>query len=177
MYASPVSWARAVRPDAVDVVFRLVGDVEVHHGAERLHVDAARGDVRRHEHPVAALLEPGERRCALGLAAVAVDPRAGHPVLVQEIGQPVGAVLRPREHEDASRDVPRKELQQEARLAVRGHGVDRVGDADRRSGLPVDVDPRRVAQQRPAELDDRGRQRRGEEQRLAVARESPPAPS
>ena len=38
--------------DAVDVVLRHVRHVEVHDVAERLDVDAARGDVGRDEHPV-----------------------------------------------------------------------------------------------------------------------------
>src|SRR5690606_35790347 len=61
--------------DAVDVVLGLVREIVVHDERDARHVDAARGDVRRDEDAVLALLEPFERFAALGERAVRVDFR------------------------------------------------------------------------------------------------------
>ena len=47
--------------DAVHVVFRHVGQLVVHHVRQLVDVDAARGDVGRHQHPHCAVLEVGQR--------------------------------------------------------------------------------------------------------------------
>ncbi len=59
---------------AVDVVVGHLRHVEVHHVAQCLYIDAARGDVGGHEHAELARLEPGERRRALRLRPIAVNP-------------------------------------------------------------------------------------------------------
>ena len=83
--------------NAVDVILRHLGNVEVHHMPECLDVDAARGDVRRHEHAKVAALEAVERRRALRLAPVAVNALGLDAVLHQILVEPVGAMLRARE--------------------------------------------------------------------------------
>ena len=52
-----------------------------------------------------------------------------------------------------------------------GDGVDRLRDADRRGGLPLDVDGEGALEHLARELDDRRRHRRREEERLALRRE------
>ena len=87
--------------DAVDVVVGDVRHVEVDDVREGLDVDAARRDVGGDEDAELPLLEAGEGGGPLGLAPVAVDPFAGDAGPRQLVGEAVGAVLRPREDEDA----------------------------------------------------------------------------
>ena len=66
--------ARAGRTaDAVDIGFRHIGQLEVHHVGDLVHVDAARGDVGGDQDAQLAVLEGFQRALALGLALVAVD--------------------------------------------------------------------------------------------------------
>ena len=81
--ASPVDSARAVRPDAVDVVLGRHRHVEVHHVPEIGDVDPARGEVGRDEHAHFAALEVGQRAGALRLRAVAMDAFRGDVVLLE----------------------------------------------------------------------------------------------
>ena len=85
--------------DAVDVVGRHERHVEIDDVTERLDVDAARGDVGRDQHAQLAGLEVGERRGALRLRAIAVDPVGRNPAPDQVFAQAVGAMLGAREHE------------------------------------------------------------------------------
>src|SRR6185503_5427181 len=91
---------RAARAaDAMDVVLGHERYVEVDHMAERFDVDAARGDVGRHEHRNPAGLERLERGGPLPLRSVPVDAIHPDAFARQEVRQPVRAMLRPREDE------------------------------------------------------------------------------
>ena len=59
--------------DAVDVILGDVREIEVHHVADLGDVDAAGGDVGRHQHARLAGLERVHRGAALALRAVGVD--------------------------------------------------------------------------------------------------------
>jgi hypothetical protein len=118
MNASPTASARAVRPDAVDVVVGRGRHVEVDDVRQRLHVDAARRDVGRDQHRELVVLEAGESRRALRLAAVAVDAPVLDAVLRQVLGQPVRAVLGAREHDHAADVAALQQLAQERRLQL-----------------------------------------------------------
>ena len=100
--ASPVALARPVRPTRW-TYSSARGHVEVADQTKGLHVDAPGGDVRCHQDPEAPPLEAGQGLGPLTLAAVAVNPGAGHPVFFEEVGQPVGPVFGPGEGQDAPR--------------------------------------------------------------------------
>ncbi len=157
----------------MDVVVRDVRHVEVHDVGELLDVDAAGGDVGRHEDAVLPALEAGERLGPLRLGAVAVDPLARHVVLLQEVGEAVGAVLRPREGDDAPDLAPREELEEELRLQLLRHRVDRLRDADGRGRLALQVDRRRGVEDVARELGDRAGHRGREEEVLPLGGEVP----
>src|SRR5690606_26318398 len=86
--------ARAGRAaDAVDIGFRHIGQLEVHHVGDLVHIDAARGDVGGDQNAQLAVLEGFKRALALRLALVAVDG-AGLDAARLQIGRDlVGAVL------------------------------------------------------------------------------------
>ena len=81
----------------MDVVLGDHRQLEVDDVRERLDVEPARGDLGGDEDREPAGLEVGQRADALRLALVAVDRRRRDAVLLELLGEPVGAVLGPRE--------------------------------------------------------------------------------
>jgi predicted nucleotidyltransferase len=89
--------ARGVHPpgatDPVHVVLGRSRHVVVDHVRHVVDVDAARGDVRRHEHVDAAVLEVPQRALALALRAIAVQRRGAVTRLAQPAREPVAPCL------------------------------------------------------------------------------------
>src|SRR5690606_22886691 len=95
--------ARARRPAGpVQVGLVLGGRVDVHDELDVVHVDAACGDVRRHEHLDRARRERGEVALARALAEVAVQVDGGHARRGELLRQLLGLVLGPREQHAAA---------------------------------------------------------------------------
>ena len=65
--------------------------------SERRDVDAARGDVGRHQHAVLAALESRQRLGPLRLRSVAVNPLDLDALLARKRASSIGAVLGARE--------------------------------------------------------------------------------
>src|SRR5712692_1987428 len=143
--------------DAVDVVVRHQRDVEVHHVAKRLHVDPPGRDVRRHEDPVLAALEAGERFGALRLRPIPMDPLGFDALLGQIRGQAVGSMLGAREDERLLHLPAFKQRGEERRLEILTDRVNRLGDPDRRRRVALDLDHCRMAEDFPGEGYDRPR--------------------
>src|SRR5690606_31286732 len=154
--------------DAVHVVFSDVRQFEVHHLRQLVDVQTARGDVGRDQHRQLAVLEIAERTRARRLALVAVDCGRRDAVLLQILGELVGAVLGPREHQHlfpaVLADQPRQQL---ALLLLTDHIhrlVDQLG-----SGVAArHLDAARVVQQTIGELTDLVREGRREQQVLTL---------
>jgi hypothetical protein len=91
--ASPVAFGASGAADAVHVVFGDHRDVVVDDVSERCDVDAARGDVGRHQHAGFAALEIGERARALRLRAIAVDAFDRHVVFFELRRETVGSAF------------------------------------------------------------------------------------
>ncbi len=81
--------------DAVDVVLRDVGQLEIDDVANAVDVDPPRRDVGRDQDPQAAAAKGFQRALAGGLGLVAVDRVGGDAGFLQLLGDPVGAVLGP----------------------------------------------------------------------------------
>ena len=118
--------------DAMDVILRRGRHVEVDDVPERRHIDAARRDVGGDEHPIFSALEAGERFGALRLRPIAVNALHAHLVLLEVLGQPIGAMLRAREHERFLHVSLVQQREQQALLQMRRHRIDGVRDARRR---------------------------------------------
>ncbi len=87
-------------PDAMHVRVVVVGQVEVDHVRDALHVDAARGDIGRDERVDAAALETAQAPARAGAASLLPCIGGGrHAVGRQALDQPVGAALGAHEHE------------------------------------------------------------------------------
>ena len=85
--------------DAVNIIFRNVGQLEVDNVRYALHVDPARGDVGSDEDSGAAGAKAGECAFALRLRLVAVDRDGLDAGAVQMPHDPVGTMLGAGEHE------------------------------------------------------------------------------
>src|ERR1700744_1040426 len=85
--------------DSVHIGFRHIGQFVIDHVADRVHVDAARGDVGGHQGAAGAGLEGGERSLALALALVAVDRGRLDAAGVEVARHAVGAALGAGEHD------------------------------------------------------------------------------
>src|SRR3954467_12527527 len=88
--------------DAVHVSLGLHRELVVHDVADVIDVDAAGRDVGCHQHLHVAVLERVERLLAGTLALVAMDRRGEETVLLQLLGQAVGAMLGAGEDDGAA---------------------------------------------------------------------------
>jgi hypothetical protein len=130
------------------------------------------GDVGRDQHLVSALLESFERLRPLRLRAVAVDPLDADLVRGQVLGQPVGAVLRPREDQRVLTS-PCSSFSSSGAFSGWSTGYTAWVMPGRRRRAPLEVDRDRVVQHLLRQLRDRRRHRRAEEERLPLLRDVP----
>ena len=85
--------------DAVDISFRLVRQIEIHHQSHVLHIDPAGGDIGGDEDRCEALLEFFQRLLALRLGLVPVDGIRRKPGFAKALGQLVRAMLGAAEND------------------------------------------------------------------------------
>ena len=155
--------------DAVHVVLRVHGHVEVHDGVDPGNVDAAAHDVGGHEHLHLRGAEAPERSLALALVAPGVHEVALEAAAAEHLRHLVHAGLRAAEHKHALRRVaPKQRLEQLQLLALRDgaqvllHRVGRLPHAR-------DLDRGRVLEHGVHGALDGGRDRGREEQGLSLA--------
>ncbi|GBE61471.1 lipoyl synthase, putative [Babesia ovata] len=86
-------------PDAVHVVFDLVGEIEIHHNFDIAHIQTSGGDVRCDHDRVLAILEFVEHPVALLLLLVTVDAQSWPSVQPELPGERVCGLLRVSEDE------------------------------------------------------------------------------
>jgi len=77
--------------DAMDVIFRHAGKLEIHDVGQVFDIKAARGDIGRHQHANLSRLEVGKRLKALRLALVAMDGGGMNAVTVELVCEAIGA--------------------------------------------------------------------------------------
>ncbi|CAG4908924.1 unnamed protein product [Acidocella sp. C78] len=155
--------------DAVDVGFRHVRQLEIHHMRDIVDIDAARGDIGRDEHTDAAGAEQIERALALALALVAVDRGGADAGILEMAGDLVGAVLGAGEDDGAlDRDIGQQpgEL---VLLFLGGEEENLLVDPVDRLRFDADGDLARVAQEFAGQGTDRLRHGSRKHHRLALA--------
>ncbi|CAB3722382.1 hypothetical protein LMG3441_03947 [Achromobacter kerstersii] len=154
--------------DAVHVVFRHVGQFEVHHLRQLVDVQATGGDVGRDQHRHGAVLEAGQRTGAGGLALVAVDRGGGQAVLDQLFSQAVRAVLRAREDQHLMPAAFTDDVADQVALVVLFDQVNCLRDEFRGGVARGDRDFARVVQDAARQRADFVRERGREQQVLAL---------
>src|SRR6185436_18471 len=115
--------------DAVNVVFRHIGDFVVHHVRQLIDVDAASGDIGGHQGADLAALEFGQRLRARRLALVAVQRHRLDAVLGEKFSDVVGAELGAGEHQYLAPLVLLDDVGQQLLLLGSADRVRDLGDA------------------------------------------------
>jgi hypothetical protein len=88
-----VSAVTAGAANPVDKVFRDFRQVVINDVSDVLHVNSTRGNVGRHQYAEASLLKPSQGSAALRLRAVAMNHRGANALLIQILGDALGAAL------------------------------------------------------------------------------------
>ena len=143
--------------------------VVVQHELDALHVDAARGDVGRKKDAVSAVPKSFKRFFPLGKRAVRVQFRRSVAQGADAPHHPFDAELRAQKDEHRAA-VFSQYFFQKPRLVAFLHEEEFVGDVLRGGARRRDLDARGELHMRPRDRDDILRHRRGEKQRLALAR-------
>src|SRR5690606_9984034 len=154
--------------DAVDVVLgveRQVVVVDVRHAVD---VQAARGDVGRHQQLQLALLELVEQRLALLLRHVAAEHADPVPAALQRTRDPLDPHLGVDEHHRAGALAAREQAQQQRDLFLVGREVHHLADLGRGDGLGLDHQLLGLVHVLVGEFEHAVAQRRREQQRLPL---------
>ena len=158
-------------PDAVDILLRDVGEVEIDDMAHPRHVNAARGDVGGDEQLDRARTELGERLFALRLALIAVDRVRGDAVRAEQLHDTVGAMFGAAEDQRAIDFVIFEEERQQRLLFLlideRDVLFDALGGRRYRRDLHLD----RIGQEAARKVADRLRHGGRKEEALPVGRQ------
>ena len=132
------------------------------------HVDAAGGDVGRHQHRRLAGFELGQGALALGLALVAMDGVGGNAVIGQRLHDLVGAMLGAREDQHAANALAPQDAGQDAALGGAVEDNHALVHALGGAGHGGDLHAHGVDQHVGGQARDIGRHGRAEEHRLAL---------
>ena len=139
---------RAARAaNAVHVVFWHVGNFVIHHMGQVVDVDAARGNIGRHQCAQGAAFEVGQRLGARRLAFVAMQGHGADALLVEELGHLVGAEFGACKYQHLVPVVLLDDVCQQVFFAVAPYWVDGLRNALRRGVARRDLHLLRVAQQ------------------------------
>src|SRR5580704_9776058 len=129
-------------PDAMDVAFGLVGQVEVNHVRYVGDIESAGGHVRRDHHAKLVRAESRERRVALALRAVAVNLHRLDVGAYQQLGDPVRTALGACEDDRALHFGTLENLEQHGPLVLERDRINRLANLRRRRGFgAADRDP------------------------------------
>ena len=154
------------------IVFIDVWQLEVDHVWQLVDIQAACGDIGGHQDTHAAGLEVGQGFGARVLALVAVDGDGGEAVLVQVLGQAVGAVLGAGEHQHLFPGACGDQMGQQRTLVAGGQAEDALLDTLDRGVRRRDFDAFRVVQQLAGQGGDVVGERCREQQVLTFGRQA-----
>ena len=156
-------------PDPVHVGLRLFRKVVVEDVRDVVHVDAARGDVRRDQHPRLAFLKGRQRARPHGLGLVAMDRVRFDLALCEFADDLVRAVARPRENQHLLVLRMRvQEVDEQVALVPLVDEHELLVDLVHRRLVGRNLDRHRILHQRLRELHDLFGKGRREELRMAL---------
>src|SRR5699024_2147670 len=156
---------------AVEVGLVVVGAVPVHDVGDVGDVDAARGDVGRHQHVDLAAAEGAQRLLAGALAEVAVQRGRGEAAVGQVAGHAARLALGAHEDDRQAAAAGLQDAGHHLDLVELVRAVDDLLDVRLRAGLiarVVGADVRGLLHEAPGQRHDRAGHGGGEEHRLAL---------
>ena len=157
-------------PDAMHIGFRHVRQIEIHHVADTVNIDATGGDVGSNERPHGPFAEGRQDPFALVLRFIAVNGFGRDAAFDETADDLVRSVLRAGKHQSALNRLALQYLHQRRGL---GPAIDTdhpLLDEVNRGGDRGHGDLRRVAQHLVGEIGDGARHRRRKEQGLPRGR-------
>ncbi len=140
--------------DAVYIVFLDIGQLEVDHVGQLIDVQAAGGDVGGDQHANVVALEVGQGLGAGVLALVAMDRRRRQAMLVQVLGQAIGAVLGTGEHQDLFPGAEGDQVGEQGALLIGRNAEQSLLDTLDGGVRRGDLDPLGILQQLAGEVGD-----------------------
>ena len=154
--------------DPVHVGLVVVGALVVDHVRDPVDVDAAGGDVGRHEHVDTTGAETLQRLLPEDLAQITVDGGRREASLGQVVGEPLSGALGPAEDHHPIAVLRLQDAGDDLGLVQVVHLVDELRGRRHRHRVPDGLGPdvHRVTQVATGQSDDRGRHGRGEQHRL-----------
>ena len=167
--------AHRMRPasaaDAMDIILGVHREIVIHHVRNAVHVNAARRDVRGHEHAHDAVLEIVQCAQPLALRAVGMERGRLDAVLFQLPREPVGRVLHAREDQHHVHGRILHQMHKQRRFQMLRHLINELRNRFRRICAAADLDEFGRVLKFVRELFDFGRKARGEKQRLPFLRQ------
>ncbi len=154
--------------DAVDVILRHLGQLEVDHVGQLIDVQTSGGDVGRHQHSHLALAKIRQRPVAGTLALVAVNGDGIQAILLHLLGEPVGNLLGAYEHQHPLPVAATDHVGEQLATPFPVDLDDALGHLFGGGVAGVDLDQGRVAQQVIRQRLDVVREGGGEEQGLPL---------
>ena len=154
----------------MDIVFRDIRQLKIDHLRQLVDIDAARGDVRRHQDLQGAILELGQGTGTRRLALVAMDGRRRDLVLEQLLGQLVGAVFGAGKDQHLLPVVMANQVRQKLLLMQLRHQMHRLLHHFGRGVAACHFDAARVVEQGLGQGADVVREGGREQQGLALLR-------
>ena len=125
--------------DAVHVILRIVGQIEIHDQLQIVHVDAARGHVGRDQKFESGLFEFVHDTRALRLRDAAVQAIGRHALRLQVIGQLIDHPLRVAENDARTESMEINQPHQGVEFPPWRHFVEPLFDRGRRNLLLLDL--------------------------------------
>ena len=114
-------------PDAVDIIFRVHREIEIHDVRNAVHVNASGRNIGGHEHTDLSRFKGFQGIQALVLGAIGMERRRRDLRSSQALSDSVGAVLRPREDEHRIEGRIAQQVNEKSRLQTRGHFINELG--------------------------------------------------
>ncbi len=157
--------------DAVHIVFLDIGQLEVDHMRQLIDVQAAGSDIGGHQNAHLVGLEVGQGLGARVLALVAVNRGSRQAVLLQVLGQAVGAVLGTGEDQHLFPGALGDQVGEQGALVTGGDAEHALFDALDGGVRRGDLDALRIVQELAGEVGDVLGEGGREQQVLALGRQ------
>ena len=159
--------------DAVDIVLHMQRKIIVHHVRDAVHVNAAGGDIRRHQHAHRAGFEIFQRAQTLALRTVRVQRGGADAFLLQLAGEAVGGMFHARKNEHHVHAGFVQEMHEQGGLEMFRHFIHELSDSLGGIGAAADLDELGVVLEFVGKPLDLSRERGGEQEGLPFRRQLP----
>jgi hypothetical protein len=137
---------------------------------DTLDIQAAGRNIGGHENLIRAAAKAFQSLQALALGTIPMEAVDAKSCPAQGMGEPIGAVFRPRKHQDSVHGRAREQRLEQGRLVRRRDRIDSMHETGWRDRLRSHGNVQGGAQHLLGESRNRWRQRRGKQKALTLLR-------